>query len=140
VKVTFPDERRLLQAAVALTCLSPLTFGTLGMIEGPAMLAGIGPGESASDLESHYRYLSGLFLAIGLTLLSCVPQIEARTARFRWAAGAVVLGGCGRLLGLSLGDSPSTPHLLGLSAELGLTPALILWQGRVARRSSRARA
>ncbi len=140
MKVTVPDERRLLQGAVALACLSPLTFGTLGMIEGPAMLAGIGPGESAADLESHYRYLSGLFLAIGLTLLSCVPRIETRTARFRWAAGAVVLGGLARLLGLALGDAPSTPHLIGLGAELGLTPALVLWQARVARQPLSARA
>ena len=106
-----------------------------GLIEGPAMLAGVGPGESAADLESHYRYLSGLFLGIGLALLSCVSRIEARTERFRWAAGAVVLGGVGRLVGLALeGDAPSAPHLIGLAAELGLTPALVLWQARVARR------
>ena len=127
-------ERRGLQGAVALACLSPLTFGAMGIWQGPAMLAGIGPGEGAPDLLSHYRYLSGLFLAIGLTLLSCVPRIEARTQRFRWAAGAVVLGGLARLLGLALGDAPSAPHLIGLAAELALTPALVLWQARVARR------
>ena len=59
-------ERRWLQGAVALACLSPIGFGTLGILEGPAMLAGIGPGEGPPDLLSHYRYLSGLFLAIGL--------------------------------------------------------------------------
>jgi hypothetical protein len=127
-------ERRLLQGAVALACLSPLTFGAAGIIEGPAMLAGIGPGESVPDLASHYRYLSGLFLAVGLTFLSCVPRIEARTERFRWAAAAVIVGGLARLLGLALGDAPSAPHLLGLAAELGLTPALVVWQARVARR------
>jgi hypothetical protein len=132
--VSLALERRGLQAAVALACLSPLTFGAIGVVEGPAMLAGIGPGESAPDLESHYRYLSGLFLAIGLVLLSCVPRIEARTRRFRWAAGAVVLGGLARLIGLTFADSPSAPHLVGLGAELVLTPALVLWQARVARR------
>jgi uncharacterized protein DUF4345 len=132
--VTPGTERRLLQAAVAAACLSPLNFGAMGMVEGPAMLAGIGPGESAPDLESHYRFLSGLFLAIGLVLLSCVPRIEARTARFRWAAGAIVLGGLARLFGLAMGDAPSAPHLAGLGAELLLVPALVLWQARVARR------
>lgn len=134
MKVTVPLERRVLQGAVSLACLSPLTFGAMGVVEGPAMLAGIGPGEGPPDLLSHYRYLSGLFLAIGLVLLSCVPRIEARTERFRWAAGAVVLGGLARLLGLLVGDSPTTPHLVGLGAELVLTPALILWQARVARK------
>jgi hypothetical protein len=127
----------MLQGAVALACLSPITFGTLGIVEGPAMLAGIGPGEAVPDLESHYRYLSGLFLAVGLVLLSCVPRIEARTGRFRWAAAAVVLGGLARLLGLALGEAPSAPHLIGLAAELGLTPALVLWQARVARKRVR---
>ncbi len=37
-------ERRLLQAALALGCLSPFWFGLKGMIEGPAMLAGVEPG------------------------------------------------------------------------------------------------
>ena len=74
-------ERRLLQAAVALGCLSPFWFGLRGAIEGPAMLAGIDPGQAPPDLLSHYRYLSGLFVGIGLVLLSCVPRIEARTGR-----------------------------------------------------------
>lgn len=127
-------ERRLLQAAIAIGCLSPLYFGGRGMIEGPAMLAGVDPGQSAPDLMSHYRYLSGLFLGLGLVLASCVPRIEAMTARFRWAAGAVVLGGLARLAGLAMGDAPSSAHYAALAAELGLTPALILWQARVARR------
>ena len=131
-------ERRLLQAAVALGCLSPFYFGLKGAIEGPAMLAGVDPGQSAPDLISHYRYLSGLFLGLGLVLASCVPRIERATARFRWAAGAIVVGGLARALGFALGDAPSLGHQLALGAELGLTPALVLWQGRVARLSAAA--
>ena len=127
-------ERRLLQAAAALACLSPLWFGLRGMIEGPAMLAGVDPGRSAPDLVSHYRYLSGLLFAVGIVLLSCVSKIECLTRRLRWAAGAVVLGGLARLAGLLLGDTPSAAHHFALGAELGLTPALVLWQARVARR------
>jgi hypothetical protein len=126
-------ERRLLQATVAIGCLSPFYFGLRGVIEGPAMLAGIDPGESAPDLLSHYRYLSGLFFGLGLVLLSCVPRIELRAARFRWAAGAIVCGGLARALGIALGDAPSAPHFVALGAELGLTPLLVLWQARVAR-------
>ncbi len=127
-------ERRLLQAAVVLGCLSPLWFGLKGMIEGPAMLAGVEPGGSAADLVSHYRYLSGLFFGLGLVLLSCVPRIEARGVRLRWAAGAVVLGGLARLGGIAAGDAPSAAHQAALAAELGLTPLLVLWQARLARR------
>lgn len=126
-------ERRLLQAAVALGCLSPLYFGLKGAIGGPAML-GAEPAQAAPDLVSHYRYLSGLFFALGLALASCVPRIEARTRRFRWVAAAIMLGGFARLAGLFMGDSPSNAHFIALAAELGLTPLLVLWQARVARR------
>ena len=132
--MTPETERRLLQAAVALGCLSPFWFGLRGMIEGPAMLAGVEPGQPAPDLLSHYPYLSGLFVGLGLVLLSCLPRIEARTARFRWACAALVAGGLARAFGLAMGDGPSLGHKLALAAELGLVPLLVFWQTRVARR------
>lgn len=127
-------ERRLLQIMLAIACLSPVGFGFLGIIKGPAMLAGVDLARVAPDLMSHYRYLSGLFFGLGLVFASCIPRIEARTTRFRWAAGAVVAGGVARLYGLALGDAPSLAHQLALGAELGLTPLLVLWQARIARR------
>jgi hypothetical protein len=127
-------ERRLLQAAVALGCLSPLYFGLRGVIEGPAMLAGMDPGQAPPDLLSHYRYLSGLFLGLGLVLLSCLPAIERRTMRFRWTCVAIVVGGLARAFGMVTGDAPSAGHWLALAAELGVVPLLLLWQARVARR------
>ena len=127
-------ERRLLQAAVALGCLSPLWFGTRGVLEGPAMLVGMDPGQAPPDLLSHYRFLSGLFLGLGLVLLSCVPRIEERTTRFRWACAAIIVGGLARALGLAIGDGPTLEHKLALAAELGIVPLLMLWQTRVARR------
>jgi hypothetical protein len=133
--LTRETERRLLQAAIALGCLSPFWFGLRGVIEGPAMLEGVEPGQAAADLLSHYRYLSGLFLGLGVVLLTCVPRIEARTARFRWVCAAIVAGGLARALGMAMGDAPSVGHRIALAAELGLVPLLVLWQARVARLS-----
>ena len=127
-------ERRLLQAAVALGCLSPLWFGLRGVIDGPAMLVGVEPGQAPPDLLSHFRYLSGLFLGTGLVLLSCLPWIERRTGRFRIACAVIVVGGLARALGIVAGDAPSTEHYIALAAELGVVPLLALWQARVARR------
>ncbi len=127
-------ERRLLQAAVTLGRLSPFWFGLRGAIEGPAMLVGMDPGQAAPDLLSHYRFLSGLFAGLGLILLSCVPRIEARSARFRWACAAIIIGGLARAFGLVAGDGPTAGHELALVAELGIVPLLMLWQARVARR------
>lgn len=132
--MTRETERRLLQAAIALGCLSPLYFGLRGIIEGPAMLVGVDPGQAPPDLLSHYRYLSGVFLGIGLVLLSCVPRIERRTTRFRWVSAAIVTGGLARAFGLLSGDAPSTEHHIALAAELGVVPLLVLWQARVALR------
>lgn len=124
-------ERRLLQAAVALGCAVPLLAGGAGVIEGPAMLRGVGS-EVPADLDSHYRYLSGLLLAIGIGIASCVPGIERKTARFRLLALLVVIGGLGRLSGLASTGMPGTDHALGLAMELVVVPLLVLWQSRVA--------
>ena len=127
-------ERRLLQATVALGSLSPLGFGLAGVLLGPAMVVPNG-GAVSTDLDSHFRFLSGIFLALGLVFLSTVPAIERRTALFRVAGLAIVAGGLARLLSLLLVGLPAWPHLVGLGAELGLVPLLLLWQSRVARQA-----
>ena len=131
-------ERRLLQAAVALAALVPLTMGSLSLVEGPDVLRGIGA-DVPTDLDSHFRYLSGLLLGIGLGFASCIRSIECRGARFRTLALIVVLGGLGRLLSLVAVGLPSRGHLLGLALELGLVPLLMLWQARIARRCEQPR-
>lgn len=124
-------ERTLLQLAVALGCVVPLLAGGAGMIEGPAFLSGVGNGMPA-DLDSHFRYLSGLLFAIGLAFASCIPGIEGKTARFRLLALLVFVGGLGRLLGLASSGMPGTGHVFGLAMELVAVPLLVLWQARVA--------
>ena len=124
-------ERRLLQAAVAIGCLVPLLAGGTGMIGGPAFLRDV-DNAMAPDLDSHFRYLSGLLFAIGLAFASCIPGIERRTARFRLLAFLVFVGGLGRLLGLISSGLPGTGHVFGLAMELGVVPLLVLWQSRIA--------
>ena len=127
-------ERRLLQAAVAFAALVPLTMGILSLVEGPAILRGVGA-HAPTDLDSHFRYLSGLLAGIGLGFASCIPAIERHGARFRLLGLIVVLGGLGRLLSLLSSGVPGGGHLFGLAMELGVVPLLMLWQARVARRA-----
>lgn len=124
-------ERRLLQLAVALGCIVPLLAGGAGMIEGPAMLRGV-ESQAPADLDSHYRYLSGLLLAIGIAFATCIAGIERKTARFRLLALLVFVGGLGRLLGVASSGWPGTGQMFGLAMELGALPLLVLWQARVA--------
>jgi hypothetical protein len=109
----------------------PLGAGTAGVLLGPALVGAGGVG--AADLDSHFRYLSGLLLGIGLLFVATVPQIERRTAWFRLGTAIVVCGGLGRLLSLLVSGAPSVPHLVGLVLELAIVPSLAVWQTRVAR-------
>lgn len=126
-------EKRALQAAVALGCLVPIGAGLTGMILGPYLSGG--PVAVPTDLDSHFRYLSGLLFAIGLGFLSTVPRIEQRRARFLGLTGIVVVGGLGRLASVLALGLPGTPMKAALAMELLVTPALCLWQRRIARRA-----
>lgn len=126
-------ERRLLRLVLLVLSLSPLGIGSLGMIRGAEWL-----GTASTNLDSHFRYLSGIFFGLGLALLSCIPRIETMTTRFRWVAGLVVIGGLARLGGLFAQGTPGRGHVIGLGLELIVTPLLVLWQARLARADRRA--
>lgn len=116
---------------VAVAGIVPVSAGLAGVVLGPAMADAVVGGGTVS-LDSHFRYLSGLLLAIGLAFWSMIPRIESRGPAFRLLSVVVVTGGLGRLLGLVLHGTPSTAMLFGLTMELVVTPLLCLWQSRIA--------
>lgn len=126
------NEPKALQVVVAIACLIPILAGLDGVLRGAAMfkLATIPP-----DLDSHYRYLSGIFLILGLAFASTIPRIATKGARFRLLGTMVVTGGLARGLSWAAEGAPSVGHQLGLGMELVIVPLLILWQARVARRA-----
>ena len=116
-------RRNALRLCVVLAGTVPVAGGLWGAIES---LGGV----SAWSTD-HYRYLSGLLLAIGFGFWSTVPNIERCTQRFRLLTGLVAVGGLCRLLGVVFGD-PLTPAIAAaLALELGATPLLCLWQSKV---------
>ena len=121
-------EKRLLQAAVALACIVPLSAGLFGMIKGAAFLGG-----GSADMDSHVRYLSGLLFGIGVGFATTIPTIEKHSQRFRLLTYIVVAGGLARLLGL-IAAEPGAAMKAALAMELVVTPALCLWQHRIAKR------
>lgn len=123
-------EAQALRIAVALAAMVPLSAGLAGMLAGSAFLGSGLPVDISAD--SHIRYLSGLLFGIGLGFASTLRSIERRGARFRLLTGIVVLGGFARLLGAVLHGAPAAPMLFGLAMELLVTPALCLWQWRIA--------
>ncbi len=121
-------ERKLLQQAVGFLAIIPVATGLYGVLFGQALT-----GDTVSvSAESHFRFLSGLLLAVGLCFWSTIPGIEAKTGRFRLLTLLVLIGGLGRLIGLLLTGIPSLTMLGGLAMELVVVPLLCLWQTRIA--------
>jgi hypothetical protein len=118
--VTPALERRLLQLAVAVAGIVPVSAGGWGAFGGWRP-------------ESHARYLSGLLLGVGLTFWWTIPTIERRGAIVRALAVIVVIGGLARL-GAGFGHGWRPSLYLPLAMELAVTPLLALWRERVERR------
>lgn len=127
-------SKRLLQITVAILGLVPLSAGLSGVILGPDAFDG--PGD-VTDLNSHFRYISGIFLAVGIAFYTTIPNIQIKTARFRLLTALVFIGGLARLLSLFLDGTPTAPHLIGLCLELVVVPALAVWQGQIAQMHAR---
>ncbi|MCB2055869.1 MAG: DUF4345 domain-containing protein [Geminicoccaceae bacterium] len=130
-------ERRALQVVICTAVLVPITAGAAGVLLGPGMVeSGLPPG--LRDLSSHFAYLSGLLLGLGLMFLAMVPKIEACGPLFRRLAFVVVLGGMARLWTLLQQGPPDAAYLFGLVMELGVVPVLVAWQWRLALRYRRS--
>jgi hypothetical protein len=118
---TVAMEVALLQATrigAGLCALIVLASGT------KAVLFGL-QGAGASDLlDNHYRFYAGVWVALGLGLAWCVLYLEQSTALFRFAMGAVMLGGLARVVGLSA-YPPDAEMVAALVVELVLPPLLL---------------
>jgi len=121
-------ERAVLQASILLAGIVPVLGGGAGVLLGARAF---GAGTGAAE-DSHMRYLSGLLMAIGLAFWACVPTIERRGEIVRALTLVVLAGGLARLAGVFVAGDPG-PMRWALVMELGVTPALALWQARVAR-------
>ena len=129
------NSKRLLQIAVAAGGGVPVFAGLAGAVLGLDMLGG----SSTADvtLASHFQYLSGILLAIGLGFWSTIGSIELKSARFTLLTALVEVGGVARLWSWVHFGLPGLPMMLALVMELGVTPALALWQWRVAKAANK---
>lgn len=122
-------QRRLLQMTIGVLALMPIGAGLAGVLTGPAFLATSPPW--SNDLDSHVRFLSGVFLLLGLAWWSCIPHIETKTERIRLLGIATFVGGLARLYSLILVGAPPAGHLVGLGLELVAVPLILLWHSRL---------
>jgi len=118
-----------LQIAIALAGLVPVGAGAAGVWMGPAMLD---HSLRVDAVDSHFRYMSGLLLGIGLLFWSFIPGIAVRGREVRLLTVVVVTGGLARALGVALHDPVTPVTCFALLMELGVTPLICWWQARVA--------
>lgn len=126
-------ERRLLQYAVAAASIVPLSMGTLSVVRSADVLRGVAH-PIPIDLDSHYRYLSGLLLGIGIAFVAAIPRVESQRTLFRTLGFVILIGGLARLLSLIESGIPGPGHCFGLVMELVVVPLIVLWQARIERR------
>jgi hypothetical protein len=108
--------------AIRLAALVPILAGGAGALFGPGFLE-----EAAgAATTSHFRYLSGLLLGLGLTAWWCAQALPRRAGVFGALCAMVTLGGLARLGGLAVDPLPPWPQLAALVMELGVVPALWL--------------
>ena len=84
-------ERRLFQLVVFVGALVPISAGAAGVLQGPGMIHGLVPWNA--DLDSHFRYLSGILLGIGFAFVFSVIRIERRSVLVRTLSFIVITGG-----------------------------------------------
>jgi hypothetical protein len=118
---------RTLQIAVAVAAIVPVSAGLAGILGGPAFVGA----ETGPDADSHFRYLSGLLLGIGLCYWATVPDIVNLRTPFRLLTAIVVIGGIGRLASVLAVGVPSPEMIAALIMELVVTPGLALWRERL---------
>lgn len=125
------NEKSCLQIAVGIAALVPVIAGASGTLMVPRVL----DLARSPEGETHVAYLSGLLLGIGLAFWSQLPSIEKHGRIFSLLAALVVLGGLARLLTAIRLQAWDGSVLGPLAMELLVTPALLLWQRRIARLS-----
>ncbi|CAF0772100.1 unnamed protein product [Rotaria sordida] len=126
----------VLQIVIGLVAIVPLFFGLNGIIRGPSMLA-TGYNYPIS-VDSHFRYLSGLPVAMGILLLRNLPTIDRDASDLHRVSLLIFIGGLGRLWGL-ITVSFEVSTMVTTLVELLLFPFLCLWQHQVQKNSVRSR-
>lgn len=122
--------KRTLQILLFVLSLIPLRTGIRGFMEGAAW--GIADGAFLVDFDSHYHYLSAVYILVPLTIWWAIPNIEKQTAVTRMVAFAVFLGGISRIVSLVTVGVPGSEPLFFLVLELVFPIVAVVMQARLA--------
>lgn len=111
--------------------LVPLFLGATGVLFGAAEHNG---GEAVSAaLDSQYRYLAAVYVAVGAMVLWSAGDVRNRAMLLRFAMLGWFLGGLARANSWMMVGEPASWQVSGMIVELVVPVAMLLWQRRVVR-------
>ncbi len=84
------------------------------------------------EFDSHYRYIAGYYISLGMLALWMIPKIETHRGLFRILCASVFLGGIGRIVSILQVGLPNFMVLLFTAFELCF-PLLLFWQAKLPR-------
>ena len=117
-------SKRLLQAILLIPVLIALITGISGLADGildaffSISINTNLPGNLV--LDSCFRYFSGLWLGVGISLLCIMPKIEIHVLPLRLICLMIFLGGIGRMISLIIVGKP--PYILFFLQYLNYYP------------------
>jgi hypothetical protein len=126
-------SRRLLQGVLVLLALVALVTGGRSLAYGlgdPGY--GLAPGPVSLVLDNNLRFLSAIWLAMGVALLTLLPSLERQGPALAVLLGLMAAGGLGRLVSVAQHGLPAPNYVAIVLVEL-VAPLLLLWQRRLAR-------
>lgn len=86
-------------------------------------------------LDSNVRYYCGMWLGLGIVLLSIIPSIEKHKAVFRSICLMIFIGAISRTISMFAAGIPIIPFVIITVMEY-LCSQLILWQNAIAKPNS----
>jgi hypothetical protein len=124
-------SKRALQVLTAVLGAVPILTGLVGLLGlGDPIYAGAEIPANAL-LDSNLRFLSGVWLGLGLTVIWLIPRIETQTVLFRVLWGMIFLGGVGRLLSMIFVGWTPIPFIAFTVLEIVGAPIFVAWQARL---------
>jgi hypothetical protein len=120
-----------LQFTIAILSIIPILIGLVGITQGTTRW--LAASSITPDFDSHYRYITGYYLSLGMLGLWMIPRIEQHTDLFRILCASVFMGGVGRAFSIVQVGIPNLSALMFTGIELCF-PLLLLWQAKIPRR------
>ena len=82
-------------------------------------------------LDSDLRFLGGVWLGLGITVLVTVNSFEKHFALYRILWGMIFLGGVGRLISMFIIGLPPVPFVGFTALEIIGAPIFVYWHSQL---------